>query len=68
MALATPFAIEVSGDDSTLFVSAAGSDKVFSMDAKSGKVLGRVKVGAVPRGSRFARRWQAQASLGLECG
>ena len=50
MALATPFAIEVSGDDSTLFVSAAGSAKVFSMDAKSGKVLGRVKVGAVPRG------------------
>ena len=50
MALATPFAIEVSGDDSTLYVSAAGSDKVFSMDAKSGKVLGRVKVGAVPRG------------------
>jgi YVTN family beta-propeller protein len=50
MALATPFAIEVSGDDSTLFVSAAGSDKVFSMDAKSGKVLGRVRVGAVPRG------------------
>ncbi|MDA0723887.1 MAG: hypothetical protein O3A82_04790 [Verrucomicrobia bacterium] len=50
MALATPFAIEVSGDDSTLFVSAAGSDKVFSMDAVSGKVIGRVKVGAVPRG------------------
>ena len=50
MALATPFAVVVSGDDSTLFVSAAGSDKVFSMDAKSGKVMGRVKVGAVPRG------------------
>ncbi|MBT3637326.1 MAG: hypothetical protein HN531_10325, partial [Opitutae bacterium] len=50
MALATPFAVEVSGNDSTLFVSAAGSDKVFSMDAKSGKVMGRVKVGAVPRG------------------
>ena len=50
MALATPFAVEVSGDDSTLFVSAAGSDKVFSMDAVSGKVIGRVKVGAVPRG------------------
>ena len=50
MALATPFAVEVSGDDSTLFVSAAGSDKVFSMDAVSGEVLGRVKVGAVPRG------------------
>ena len=50
MALATPFAIEVSGDDSILFVSAAGSDKVFSMDAVSGEVLGRVPVGAVPRG------------------
>ena len=54
MALATPFAVEVSGDDSTLFVSAAGSDKVFSMDAKSGKVMGRVKVGAVPRGIAIA--------------
>lgn len=49
-ALATPFAIEVSGDDSTLIVSAAGSDKLFTVDATSGKLLGRVDVGAVPRG------------------
>jgi len=50
MALATPFAITLSGDDSTLFVTAAGSDKVFSMDANSGEVLSRVGVEAVPRG------------------
>jgi YVTN family beta-propeller protein len=50
MALATPFAIEVSGDDATLVVSAAGSDKLFTVDVSSGKVLGRVEVGAVPEG------------------
>lgn len=50
MALATPFAIQVSDDDSTLVVSAAGSDKVFTVDTASGAVLGRVTVGAVPRG------------------
>ena len=49
-ALATPFAIQISDDDSTLVVSAAGSDKVFTVDARSGKVLGRVDVDAVPRG------------------
>lgn len=50
MALATPFAIEVTDDDATLVVSAAGSDKLFTLDATTGKVLGRVNVGAVPRG------------------
>ena len=49
-ALATPFAIQVSNDDSTLFVTAAGSDKIFTVDTKSGNILGRVNVGAVPRG------------------
>ena len=49
-ALATPFAIQISQDDKTLVVSAAGSDKVFTVDAASGNVLGRVTVGAVPRG------------------
>jgi hypothetical protein len=49
-ALATPFAIQISADDSTLVVSAAGSDKLFTVDAASGEVLGRVAVGAVPRG------------------
>ena len=49
-ALATPFAIQVSADDSTLFVTAAGSDKLFTVDASTGKILGRTDVGAVPRG------------------
>ena len=49
-ALATPFAIQISDDDLTLFVSAAGSDKLFTVDAASGAVLGRIAVGAVPRG------------------
>jgi len=49
-ALATPFAIEVSADDSTLIATAASSDKLFTVDARSGDVLGRVEVGAGPRG------------------
>ncbi len=49
-ALATPFAIEVSDDDLTLVASAAASDKLFTVDVLSGEVLGRVDVGAVPRG------------------
>ena len=49
-AFATPFAIQVSEDDSTLVASAAGSDKLFTVDADSGDVLGQVGVGAVPRG------------------
>lgn len=54
MALATPFAIEVTNDDSTLVVSAAGSDKIFTVDTKSGQVLSRAAVGAVPRGIALA--------------
>ncbi len=49
-ALATPFAIQVSDDDKTLVVSAAGSDKIFTVNAESGEILGRVDVDAVPRG------------------
>ena len=49
-ALATPFAIEISDDNSTLIATAAGSDKLFTIDASSGDVLGRINVGAVPRG------------------
>ncbi|MDE0084662.1 MAG: hypothetical protein OXU23_03050 [Candidatus Poribacteria bacterium] len=49
-ALATPFAIQISDDDKTLVVSAAGSDKLFTVDANSGEILGRVEVDAVPRG------------------
>ncbi len=49
-ALATPFAIQVTSDDSTLVATAAGSDKLFTLDADSGELLGSVQVGAVPRG------------------
>ena len=50
MALATPYAIQVSADDSVIVATAAGSDKLLTVDAASGEVLGRVAVGAVPRG------------------
>lgn len=68
-ALATPFGIEVSDDDSTLVVSAAGSDKLFTVDTASGKVLGRADVGAVPRGialensaaGKLSRAWVLNA-------
>ena len=49
-ALATPFGIQVSPDDATLVVTAAGSDQLFTMDSRSGDIRGRVAVGAVPRG------------------
>jgi hypothetical protein len=61
-ALATPFAIQVSDDDSTLVVSAAGSDKVFTVDAKTGAVLGRVEVDAVPRGIALTSEENGKAS------
>ena len=50
MALATPFGIQISDDDSTLVVTAAGSDKLFTVNAHTGEVLTRVDVGATPRG------------------
>ncbi len=49
-ALATPFAIQVSADDATLLVTAAGSNQLFTLDAASGTVLSRIQTGAVPRG------------------
>ena len=49
-ALATPYAIRISDDDNTLVATAAGSDRVFTVDAKTGKVLGRAEVGEVPAG------------------
>ncbi|MCH8047801.1 MAG: ankyrin repeat domain-containing protein [Planctomycetes bacterium] len=61
-ALATPFAIQISDDDSTLVVSAAGSDKLFTVDAASGAVLGRVAVGAVPRGIALENARDGKAS------
>lgn len=53
MALATPFAIEVTKDNNTLIGTAAGSNKLFVFDVESGSVTGRVDVGAVPRGVKL---------------
>lgn len=50
MALATPYAVEISPDDRTLVATAAGSNVLFTLDAATGAVLGRAPVGAVPRG------------------
>ncbi len=50
MGLATPFAIAVSGDNNTLVATAAGSNTVFTVDADTGNVLGRVTVESNPRG------------------
>ena len=58
-ALATPFAIQISADDSTLFATAAGSDQFFTIDTKSGDVLDRVSVGSVPRGIALDKQGQA---------
>ena len=49
-ALATPFGIQVSRDGSTLLVTAAGSNRLASVDPDTGAVLDRIDVGAVPRG------------------
>ena len=49
-ALATPLAITVSDDGRTVVASAASSDTLFTVDAESGQVLGRVPVGAWPSG------------------
>ena len=50
MALATPFAIQVSADNAVLVATAAASDKLFTVDATNGSVLGRVETGVNPRG------------------
>ena len=61
-ALATPFAIQISQDDSTLFATAAGSDKLFTVDARSGKILDRVTVDSVPRGIALRHDQQGKAT------
>ncbi len=49
-ALATPFGIQVSADDDTVVAVAAGSNKLFSLDADTGAILASIPVGAIPRG------------------
>ena len=52
-ALATPFGLQVL-DNGMLVGTAAGSDLLFTLDPASQKVLGRVTVGAGPRGVTIA--------------
>ena len=69
-ALATPSAIQVSPDDTTLIATASGSDKLFTVNAQDGNVLGRVDVGAVPEGialessstGKLSRAWVLNAA------
>ena len=49
-ALATPYAIQISDDDSTIVASASASDKIFTLDTRTGEVLNQIVVGAGPRG------------------
>jgi YVTN family beta-propeller protein len=49
-ALATPFGIAVSDQSGVIVASAASSDMLFTVDATSGAVLGRVAVGSWPTG------------------
>lgn len=53
MALATPFAIEITRDNATLVATAAGSNRVFVLDIESGEVISRAEVGSVPRGIKL---------------
>ena len=53
-ALATPFGIRISDDDTTVVAVAAASSRLFTLDAASGAVLGRTDVGAIPRGLALA--------------
>jgi YVTN family beta-propeller protein len=48
--LATPYAIEISGNDQVLVATAASSSRVFTVDAGSGAVLDVLDVGHGPRG------------------
>ena len=49
-AVATPYALTLSADDATLIGTAAGSNRLFTMNASSGEILGMEGVGEVPRG------------------
>ena len=59
---ASPFAIELSPDEKILIATAAASDKLFTVDPDSGKVLGEVKVDSVPRGIALKSNSKGQLS------
>lgn len=61
-ALATPYAIQISDDDSIIVASASASDKIFTLDTRTGEVLNQIIVGAGPRGialekGKLSRAW-----------
>ena len=49
-ALATPYAAAISGDDTTLVVTAMGSSRVFTMNATTMAILSRLDLGSVSGG------------------
>jgi len=53
-ALATPFAITVSADDTVVFATAASSNKLLTINPDTGAVLDQLLIGAVPRGLALA--------------
>jgi YVTN family beta-propeller protein len=59
--LATPYAMAVSADDRHLFVTAAASGRLASLDAASGEVLDVLDVGPTPRGLALASQPQSGA-------
>lgn len=48
--LATPYGVQVSGDGALLVGTAAASSRIFTYDTATNSVLGRLDVGAIPRG------------------
>ncbi|MGA1235668.1 MAG: hypothetical protein ACO34E_02265 [Limisphaerales bacterium] len=48
--LATPFALAITDDNSVLVGTASGSDKLFTIDSATGRILGKTPVGATPQG------------------
>ena len=50
-ALATPYAAAISGDDSTLVVTAMGTSRVFTMNASTMAILSRLDLGSVGNGN-----------------
>jgi YVTN family beta-propeller protein len=51
--LATPYGIQISEDDATLFVTAMGTSRLFTVDTTSGAVLGRLDLG--PNGQEIPK-------------
>ncbi|RIL06421.1 MAG: hypothetical protein DCC71_06840 [Proteobacteria bacterium] len=49
-ALATPYAAAISGDDTTLVVTAMGSSRVFTVNASTMAILSRIDLGSVVGG------------------